>query len=56
MEKKQLINCTVCSCAFNNEKTQKCELEDIIVRPCTNCNNGNPEDESMCGSYRCNQE
>jgi len=56
MEKKQLINCTVCSCAFNNKKTQKCELEDIIVRPCKNCNNGNPEDESMCGSYRCNQE
>ena len=56
MEKKQLINCTVCSCAFNNEKTQKCELEDIILRTCKNCNNGNPEDESMCGSYRCNQE
>ncbi len=56
MEKKQLINCTVGSCAFNNEKTQKCELEDIIVRPCTNCNNGNPEDESMCGSYRCSYE
>lgn len=52
MEKKQMINCTVGSCEYNNEKTQKCELEDIIVMPCKNCNNGNPEDESMCGSYR----
>ncbi len=56
MEGKQLINCTVCSCEFNNEKTQKCELEDIIVRPCKNCNNGRAEDESMCGSYKCNHE
>lgn len=54
MEKKQLINCTVCSCEYNNEKTQKCELEDIIVRPCNNCNTGKAEDESMCGSYRYN--
>lgn len=56
MEKKQSINCTVCSCEYNNDKTQKCELEDIIVRPCENCNDGTPENESMCGSYRCNNE
>lgn len=53
MDGKQSINCTVCSCEFNNEKTQKCELTDITVTPCKNCNNGKPEDESMCGSYRC---
>ena len=53
MEKKQLINCTVGSCQFNNKQTNKCALNDIIVKPCSNCNNGNPEDESMCGSYKC---
>lgn len=52
MEGKQQINCTVNSCEYNNGKTQRCELTDIIVTPCKNCNNGNPADESMCGSYR----
>lgn len=52
MEKKQIINCTVGSCEYNNQKTQKCELADIIVTPCKDCSNGKPEDESMCGSYR----
>lgn len=56
MEKRQVINCTVHSCEYNNQKTEKCELEDIIVRPCKNCNTGNPEEESMCGSYRSNYE
>ena len=53
MEGKQLINCTVKSCEYNNGKTQKCELNDIIVTPCKDCSNWKPEDESMCGSYRC---
>ncbi len=53
MDGKQIINCTVRSCEYNNKVTKKCELNDIIVTPCKNCNNGNPEDESMCGSYRC---
>lgn len=53
MEGKQLINCTVCSCEFNNEKTQKCELEEIRVCACAGCNNGKAEDESMCDSYKC---
>lgn len=52
MDGKQLINCTVHSCEYNNQKTEKCELADIIVMPCKSCNNGNPKDESMCGSYR----
>lgn len=55
MEKKQRINCTVHSCAYNNQKKCVCELDDIIVAPCKNCNSGNPEDESMCGSYMSNQ-
>jgi len=51
MEKNQKINCTVHSCAFNNTEHKMCELDRIIVEPCKNCNNGNPADESMCGSY-----
>ena len=52
MEKNQTINCTVCSCAYNNKTNHICELQNIKVEPCKNCNNGNPEDESMCGSYK----
>ena len=51
MEKNQKINCTVESCAFNNTEHKMCELDRIIVEPWKNCNNGNPADESMCGSY-----
>ena len=51
MERNQKINCTVHSCAFNNTDKQVCELDGIIVEPCKNCSNGNPADESMCGSY-----
>ena len=51
MDKNQKINCNVNSCAFNNTTRHLCELDGIIVEPCKNCNNGNPEDESMCGSY-----
>lgn len=54
MEKKQKINCTVNSCAFNNTENKLCELEAIMVQPCNNCNNGNPAEESMCASYVCN--
>ena len=51
MDKHQKINCTVRSCAFNNMQNQVCELDRITVEPCKNCHNGNPADESMCGSY-----
>ena len=52
MEKNQTINCTVKSCIYNNTKNDICELKNIIVEPCKNCRNGNPADESMCGSYK----
>ena len=51
MDKNQKINCNVKSCAFNDTENKICELDKIVVQPCPNCNNGNPEDESMCGSY-----
>lgn len=49
----QKINCTVESCVFNNEKANECELNQIQVCACPNCSQGTPEDESMCGSYKC---
>ncbi len=51
MDKNQTINCRVKSCTFNDTQKHICELDNIIVQPCKNCSNGNPEDESMCGSY-----
>ena len=42
------MNCQQC------DKNGKCELTDIIVKPCKDGNTGKPEDESMCGSYKCN--
>lgn len=53
MDKKQLINCTVESCSYNNENEKVCTLKEILVSPCQGCNNGSAEDESMCGSYEC---
>ena len=49
----QKINCTVESCVYNNCKSNACELHQIQVNACPNCSSGNPEDESMCGSYEC---
>ena len=51
MDNRQRINCTVKSCTYNDTERKVCELDKITVEPCSNCNNGNPEDESMCGSY-----
>ena len=50
MDTKQKINCTVESCVYNDEKKQKCVLDEITVEPCTDCASGQT-DESMCGSY-----
>lgn len=51
MEKNQKINCTVTSCKYNDEGTQECQLERIIVTPIAGCNT-KQSDESMCSSYR----
>lgn len=54
MEKNQWnqkINCAVTSCRYNDNAAQWCELQSIVVKPCHDCGNGKPEDESMCGSY-----
>lgn len=48
---KQTIKCSVGSCHYNDNRDY-CELESIKVAPCAHCNNGSPEDESMCASYR----
>ena len=53
MEKTQKIKCNVCSCMYNNEANEVCELNEIKVCACPGCNNGRAEDESMCDSYRC---
>lgn len=52
MERKQLINCTVSSCAYNNNEKNKCELQSIQVEPLNDVETGTP-DESMCASYEC---
>lgn len=49
----QRINCTVESCLYNNCHSNECELKQIEVSACPGCSNGTPEDESMCGSYKC---
>ena len=54
MDKNQKIKCNVGSCSYNNTEKEECELKEIKVCACTNCNTGNPEDESMCASYKCN--
>lgn len=49
----QKIKCTVESCSFNNCDNNLCELNQIEVKACPGCSNGTPQDESMCGSYKC---
>lgn len=53
MDDKQKINCTVSSCKYNEIDEQLCSLNQIVVEACPNCSNGTPQDESMCGSYKC---
>lgn len=52
MGKNQKINCTVHSCEYNNPEYKLCNLDAIIVEPCSKCNTGKPLEESMCGSYK----
>ena len=51
MDEKQKINCSVSSCEYHDEKGEKCNLKEITVEPCYDCDSGEAEDESMCGSY-----
>lgn len=56
MKKNQKIYCNVNSCEFNDENKQMCELEEIRVCACPDCNTGRAEDESMCDSYKCKNQ
>lgn len=53
MNKNQRIKCNVASCKFNNESAKMCNLEEILVSYCPDCDNGEAKDESMCDSYEC---
>ncbi len=55
MEGNQKINCTVKSCKYNNYEGNECTLKQIHVTPIDDCNTKEP-DESMCGSYKYNEE
>ena len=48
----QKIYCSVCSCSYKAQDKDECTLKSIQVTPCNACNNGTPEDESFCGSYK----
>ena len=50
--KSQTIGCKVTSCAYNMSGCD-CGLERIEVEPMCGCHTGNPEDDSLCGSYKC---
>ena len=53
MKGAQTINCTVSSCKFNANQSY-CTLEAVKITPCQHINNGVPEDETLCSSYRSN--
>ncbi len=47
---QQSIGCEVNSCKFYDSNA--CSLHSIVVKPCSKCNNGKAEDETLCGSYQ----
>ncbi len=51
MEKNQKINCTVCSCKYNDENCDCCTLQNILVAPVENNDSKTPY-ECMCSSYK----
>ncbi len=55
MDRKQLINCTVTNCAYNNNEEKKCELQSIQVAAMNNSKT-TEADESMCASFECDNE
>ena len=48
---KQTIRCNVLSCTHNEDCG--CDLSAISVEPGCGRHSGNPEEESLCGSYQC---
>ncbi len=48
---QQTIGCEVNSCSYFKQGGM-CDLNRIVVKPCASCNTGNPEDETLCGSYQ----
>lgn len=54
MKENQKINCTVESCIYQDENTKRCTLQAIQVMPTQDCKTREP-DESMCGSYECDE-
>ena len=54
MGNKQKINCTVESCIYQDGDTNRCTLQAIEVMPTQDCKTRQP-DESMCGSYECDE-
>lgn len=53
MKPNDSIRCRVTSCEYHCQDCDYCSLSAIRVEPCDCVKNGNPADESMCGSYRC---
>ena len=49
---RQRIGCKVGSC-MHNDSNSRCNLSSIEVEPMNGAQSGTPEDESMCGSYKC---
>ena len=54
MDKNQKINCTVNSCAYQDNKNNRCTLQTIDIMPKAGCGTKRA-DESMCGSYECGE-
>lgn len=50
MEKKQIINCDVKECRFNNQKDNLCKLHRIMVS--TNLDNCNSKEKTICDSFK----
>lgn len=48
------VHCAVTSCKHHDNSVNCCCLDTIDVNPCPDCHSGTP-DETLCGSYECNQ-
>jgi len=55
--KKQIINCDVTECKFNNNKNGLCNLDSINVSSNSNISNCDSKKETICDSFenkKCN--